>query len=90
MRFSEMSAATMANVKDDNPVTVDSKQNPIAMRPAAVEKLAHVERKFRILRRERAAMGNFGKRVHRFSQILKPAQAPVACFLRKQPFQNGV
>jgi len=45
------------------------------MRFAPIKQLTYFEGKFLILRRERAAVGEFGKRSYFLSEFLKPSQA---------------
>ena len=91
MRFGgEMPAAAVANMENDNGVVLNGEQHAVYMRLAPIEKLAHLERKFFILRGKRAAFGKLGKRIYRFSEFVKPSLACIARLLRKQPFQNAV
>jgi hypothetical protein len=60
------------------------------MRLAPIEKLAHLERKLLVLRRERAAVGKFGKRRYFFCEFPKPAQARVTGLPLQKPVQDDV
>jgi hypothetical protein len=90
MRFSCMPAATVANMEDDHCIGLNGEEHPVRMRLASIEKLTHLERKLLVLRRERAALGKYSKRSHRFFEFLESSQPGVARLLRKQPFQNAV
>jgi hypothetical protein len=67
MRFCQLTASTVANMKNNHPVSIDGKQYSVLMRFAAKQKLAHLERKLCTFGCDRTSLRKFGKRGYRFS-----------------------
>jgi len=78
----------MTNVHDVDRLTLDGEQNPVHMWLAPVEQMPHLEGKFRILRRQRAALREIGERRDGVLQSQEPAKASIPGMLRYQPIQN--
>ena len=78
------------NVKYDNRIRFDGEEHSVLMWLAAIKKLANLERKVAVFRREHATFGHVGERCYGILQFSKPPQARIARLFLQQPFQDDV
>lgn len=65
--------ASAADMQDENRLAFDGEQDAVDMRLASIKQVTNLERKALILRRYRAALGQFGERRDCLFESLKPA-----------------
>ena len=82
MRLGKSPAETMPNAKHINDVAINSEENPVKMRPVAIEQLPHFERNGGVFRGQLAASGEVRKGSNGFFQPHKPSQPGLSGMLR--------
>jgi hypothetical protein len=69
---------------------LDREQNPIDVRLAAVEELAHLEGEFAMFGSQWTAMRMFRERLYGLPHVTEPVQTGFAGLERLEPFEDGI
>ncbi len=85
-----MPTPAVSNVENNHCLTFNGEQNPVAMGPVPIQKLAHLKGKIGILRRKWTTGWKLGQRAHSGSQIAKLSQTCSTGILGDEPIENSV
>ena len=82
-------AASVADMQNSNRIALDGEQNPVYVRPTAIEQVPHLKRGFGVFGSKRTTGRRDCKRCNGILQRQKPPDAGIPSMLGKQPLQNG-